>query len=160
MTVSDLQVLHEGDEVTSNGVSFRFSESIPDLMASTTSETPGFAWSWMVFSKVFARADGSTLSFDAGVLCAVHAGRLHCLVLPMDGAYFSYQDAALDELELTPDIARSLFGKVKLRKVGVQLSAELAFAAERVDLLTDGRPGRSDHLAGFGAALGVTVGPS
>jgi hypothetical protein len=146
-----LRQLAPGDTVVSSGVSFTFQPAFPEIAATTSSEINGFWWQWLLFGRVFATTAGGTTAFDAGIMCGVHAGHLHALVLPeSDGHPFLYHDTPLRSVQTKIATRKSLFGKAKLDTVALTLSPEFAVAAQIANALTPaGAVDTTDRLAEF-----------
>ncbi len=136
MVATDLLVLTDGLDVESNGVSFHFSPSIPELVAGTSSVPAGFSWRWLVFGRIFQGTDGDVRKFEGGMICGVHDQRFHGITLPeSDGDAFTYQNVDLELLKLAPKSKASLFGKTKVTLVALQASDTLAMAIETASTL-------------------------
>lgn len=149
--------LHEGEAVRENGIAFTFSENLPRLIRSTSSDSGRFQWRWMAMGQVIENTLPSC-TYSAVLLMGDDGSRFHSLVLPLSGSRYIYECVDSRSVEIEPHSKRGLLG-TRVSGLLVIVSNDLGFTARRVDEFVPGSPERprSKREAVFCQHFGVDL---
>lgn len=154
MSDRSVRIIEPGEVLRAGGVTFTASTDGTQMLASTSSEPPGFVWQWLLFGRAFVRPTAATQSFDCGAFGGIFEDHLHVVTLPMDQGVFAHRSAPVSALSVQLRQKRSLLGRTKLDTVAVVMGEEFAMAVEMANAIISGASGDDDVLAEFAAALG------
>lgn len=150
--------LREGETVRESGIAFTFSENLPRLIRSTSSDSGRFQWRWMAIGQVIENTS-QALSYHAMLLMGDDGSRFLSVVLPLAGSRHLYQSVDIRTVEIQLHAKRGLLGRTRVKGLLLIVSDELGFAARRVDEFVPGSPERprSKREAEFCQHYGVDL---
>jgi hypothetical protein len=157
----DYQVVRSGDAIETGGVRFMFIETLPQLVAGTSSEPAGFRWQWFAMGSLFTSDGGPPSKSDGALVLGEHAGEMHALLMPARGGDNIYVRLPVGELEVSAEGSSGVFKK-RPRRVLLMFADGLAFSAFDVgEVMSSGRSVKKNMAGEFlDSVSGRTAPPS